>query len=42
MADAFEKSLRKSHEKNDPTLKRRRLEERERRIENMEREMGIK
>lgn len=41
LANAFESSLRRSHEKTDPTLKRRRLEERERKIERMERELGI-
>lgn len=40
-ANAFESSLRKSHEKTDPTLKKRRLEERERKVERMERELGI-
>lgn len=40
--DAFESSLRKSHEKTDPTLKRRRLEEREQKVEHMERELGFR
>lgn len=35
------KWLKKDREKNDPTLKKRRLEERERKVEHMERELGI-
>lgn len=42
VADTFESSLRKSHEKTDPTLKKRRLEEREQKVERMERELGIR